>query len=158
MSESDFRFKPPDRRRIWRQLALTMSQAAALTGVSERQIQHWMDRGYIAPAADGARKISGESLDTIMLIKQARVSGIPLRRAVPLARAYLQQEASGALDSAMARLALQDLQERLLAARAGIESVQTLIRDVSASDSRNEGPSLPPAGRDRVSSQGRRRT
>src|SRR5436309_13086376 len=82
MSVAAFRFQPPNRRQVWKELALTMSQASALTGVSERQIQHWMDRGYIRPAMDGARKISGETLDVIMLIKQARSAGIPLRQAV----------------------------------------------------------------------------
>ena len=129
-----------------------MSQAAALTGVSERQIQHWMDRGYIDVTPDGARKINGQSLDMIVLIKQARAAGIPLRQAVPLARLYLSQETTGALDSEMARLALRDLQERLAALRAAIETVQRLIQDVSIPDGRSP---LPPSPTDRVSSQGR---
>ena len=132
-----------------------MSQAAALTGVSERQIQHWMDRGYIDVTPEGARKISGHSLDMIMLIKEARAAGIPLRQAVPLARLYLNQETTGALDSEMARLALRDLQEKLAALRAAIDRIQRLIQDVSAPDGRAGPPALPPSPIDRVSSQGR---
>jgi DNA-binding transcriptional MerR regulator len=150
-----FRFSAPDRRRIWRELALTMSQAATLTGVSERQIQHWMDRGYIDAASEGARKISGHGLDMIVLIKQARAAGIPLRQAVPLARIYLNQETTGALDSEMARLTLRDLQEKLGALRGAIESVQRLIQDVSIPDGHAPDSPLPPPPIDRVSSQGR---
>ena len=121
---------PPDRRRMWRNLALTMSQASALTGVSERQIQHWMDRGYISPATAGTRKLSGESVDTIVLILQARAAGIPLRRAVPMAREYVRREAAGALDTGIAPAVMQEIHEQLDAVRAGIDAVQQKIYDM----------------------------
>ncbi len=133
-----------------------MSQAAILTGVSERQIQHWMDRGYVLPADGGTRKIGGESLDTILLIKQARLAGIPLRQAVPMAREYLRQEVAGALDDTMSRLALKDLQERLTVARVGMDLLQAIIHDVSVAGDHDESHSLPRPGMDRVSSQGRK--
>lgn len=143
MATSDFRFRPPTRRLIWKRLALTMSQAANLTGVSERQIQHWMDKGYIGPSADGARKISGETLDVIMLIKQARAAGIPLRQAVPMAHSYLTQEAAGAFDSDMAHAALHELQERLATLRASMDAVQALIHDVGMTDEEKARSILP---------------
>src|SRR5947209_19266571 len=87
--ENGFQFHAPNRAKMWRDLALTMSQAASLTGVSERQIQHWMDRGYIQPRDPEMRKVNGDNLDMIVLIRQARVAGIPLRRAVNMAREFL---------------------------------------------------------------------
>src|SRR5947209_8960788 len=99
MAVSEFHFRPPDRRRMWKDLVLTMSQASTLAGVSERQIQHWMDRSYIYPTADGQRRINGDTLDCIVLIRQARAAGVPLRRAAPMAHDYLRREAAEALDS-----------------------------------------------------------
>lgn len=153
MDVSAFRFEPPDRRLIWKHLALTMSQASALTGVSERQIQHWMDRGYILPSEGGGRKISGESLDTILLIKQARGEGIPLREAVPLARAYLDREASPSLQGDLAQSALRDLDEMLASAHTGIENMQRLVATMRSTSSPPGGTPLSADVSDRVSSQ-----
>lgn len=153
MTTPEFRFSAPDRRRMWRQLALTMSQASTLTGVSERQIQHWMDKGYINPAPDGTRKIGGESLDAIMLIKEARAAGIPLRLAAPMARDYLDREATGALESGMAHWVLQDLQDRLGEALDSIQSVQRIIDTVHRQDGHTTAAPLPAVAADRVSSQ-----
>src|ERR671932_2241254 len=130
MMDGGFQFQPLDRRGLWRSLALTMSQASALTGASERQIQHWMDRGYISPATRGTRKINGESVDTIILIRQARTAGIPLRKAVDLARDYLETEARSAWSSSIAPADLRDLKDKLHAARAGIELVVTVIESM----------------------------
>jgi DNA-binding transcriptional MerR regulator len=113
-----------------------MSQAAALTGVSERQIQHWMDQGYITPSAQGTRKINGDSLDKIILIRQARASGIPLRRAVAMARDYLNEEASGRIEAEIAPPLLSDLSEKLGSLRSGIENVEDLIHQIERQDKR----------------------
>ncbi|HLJ68874.1 MAG TPA: MerR family transcriptional regulator [Chloroflexota bacterium] len=151
MPYSEFRFQAPNRRRIWKELSLTMSQAAALAGVSERQIQHWMDKGYISPGASGSRKIDGGCLDLIILIKQARAAGIPLRHAVPMAQSFLVHEGPGALDGEMASWALRDLRDRLAAALAGIEAVQAILDEVVDVDARSRIPDLPALAGDRVS-------
>jgi DNA-binding transcriptional MerR regulator len=130
---------------MWRELALTMSQAASLTGVSERQIQHWMDRGYIRPSTPGTRKINGESLDMIALIRQARVAGIPLRRAVSAAREFLRQDMPEAFDGHSASSALGDLREHLGALQEVIGTVEHLLYDGHA-DGRVGTRALP--GRD----------
>ena len=130
MGERGFSFRAPDRPSLWRKLALTMRQASSLTGVSERQIQHWMDRGYIYPVEPGTRKINGECVDTILLIRQAREEGIPLRHAVALARQYLGAERATAWDSAVPATILCDLHEKLRNARTGIEAVERLMHDV----------------------------
>jgi DNA-binding transcriptional MerR regulator len=131
---SEFRFIPPERRQMWKSLTLTMSQASALAGVSERQIQHWMDRGYIKPTPDGQRRITGETLDCIVLIRQARTAGVPLRRAAPLAQEYLRREAAEALDSRAAWDALQDLEERLRAVREATDGLLGALDDIRAGE------------------------
>lgn len=128
---------------MWRDLALTMSQAAALTGVSERQIQHWMDRGYISSSSEGTRKINGDGLDEVALIRQARMAGVPLRRAVRLAREYLHSSPPLDLDQRLPPLMVRDIDQRLLALRNGIEQVQELLHDAGAGNMSSPKRSLP---------------
>ena len=129
MSEPGFRFRPPRRTEMWRDLALTMSQAAALTGVSERQIQHWMDRGYISPSSEGTRKINGDGLDEVVLIRQARIAGVPLRQAVRLVREYLRTAPPTDLDQRLPSLTLREIDKQLSSVKAGIEKVQELLHE-----------------------------
>lgn len=130
MPDQGFRFQPPDRGRVWSELALTMSQAAQLTGVSERQIQHWMDQGYITPSKTGTRKISGTSLDEVLLIRQARRAGIPLRKAVAMARDYLTRETGDGIDPYRGLGVLQNLDDKLRSLRETVDEVQELIQRV----------------------------
>jgi DNA-binding transcriptional MerR regulator len=129
MTEDTFEFRAPNRAKMWRDLALTMSQAASLTGVSERQIQHWMDRGYIKPTRPGTRKINGENLDMIVLVRQARVAGVPLRRAVHLAREFLQSEQHAGLDGQVSSSTVDTLVEQLTTLRSGIGTLEGMLRD-----------------------------
>jgi len=124
----EFDLDPPDRGRMWGDLALTIRQAAAVTGVSPRQIQHWLDRGYLPTSCKGSRRISGNGLDLIALIHQARVAGIPLRRAVPLAQqalAHLRVDPLSRMD--IGRELISDLEQKLNAAATAIDA----IRDVT---------------------------
>lgn len=134
MENEEFRFQTPDRRKAWRELALTMSQAAQLTGVSERQIQHWMDRGYLHPPASGSRRVDGAALDLILLIRQARAVGIPLRRAAPMARAHLDRESAEGLGDMFQGAAIDDLRRKLAAARQGIEDVERALDPTATSN------------------------
>jgi DNA-binding transcriptional MerR regulator len=150
MSDSEFRFHPPRRTEMWRDLALTMSQAAALTGVSERQIQHWMDRGYISPSSEGTRKINGDGLDEVVLIRQARMAGVPLRQAVRLAREYLRTTPPVDLDQRLPSHFLREIDQQLIALRTGIEHVQELLHDADAGDTSATKRSLPARRANRV--------
>jgi DNA-binding transcriptional MerR regulator len=128
---------------MWKSLVLTMSQAAALTGVSERQIQHWMDRGYIKPAADGQRRITGETLDCIVLIRQARTAGVPLRLAAPMAHDYLQREAAEALEARGAWDALTDLESQLRNLRAATDDVMRALESIRGNGRMGKNGRLP---------------
>lgn len=92
-----FRLRPPDRGAMWGDLALTPAQAAATTGVPERQIQHWLRRGYLPSSPGHDRRLNGDALDFIVLVRQARVAGIPLARAVNMAKQHLAEAQSHAL-------------------------------------------------------------
>ena len=127
MSEQACQFERPKRRLLWKSLALTMSQASTLTGASERQIQHWMDQGYIVPATRGTRKINGDSLDLIVLIRQARRQGLPLHRAAELARRYLEDEAAGVADAAFQPSLLHDLRHNLFVLRSDLDRVEKMV-------------------------------
>jgi DNA-binding transcriptional MerR regulator len=145
MADESFEFQAPNRAQMWHDLALTMSQAAALTGVSERQIQHWMDRGYIETHDAGTRKINGDNLDMIVLIRQARVAGVPLRRSVALARAFLHQERREGLDGRVSTTAVDALVEQLRSVRTDLGVLEVLLTDtrptlsVAASDGVSSG-------------------
>lgn len=129
MADDAFEFQIPNRTKMWRDLALTMSQAAALTGVSERQIQHWMDRGYIVPRDPGTRKIDGGNLDMIAVIRQARAAGIPLRRAVDMAREFLNNEQQVVLDGHVSASTVDSLVQQLTTLRTGIGTLEGLLLD-----------------------------
>lgn len=131
----DFDLKPPDRGRMWGDLALTIRQAAAVTGVSPRQIQHWLDRGYLPTSVKGSRRISGNGLDLISLIHQARMVGVPLRRAVPMAHdalARLQVDPLSQMD--IGREVISDLQQKLTAAITAIDAVRKVMEQLDGSD------------------------
>lgn len=129
----DFHFRPPDRGRLWADLALTIRQASALTGVSPRQIQHWLDRGYLPVSIKGNRRISGNALDLITLIHQARMAGMPLRRAVTLSRDFLASTYVDPLSQVdLEREALADLREKLGASIQAIEAVRTVMEDLES--------------------------
>jgi DNA-binding transcriptional MerR regulator len=98
-------FTPPDRGALWVALALTKTQLAALCGLTVRQVTYWTAHGYLPAAPAHAERYNGNAIDLALLIKQGRDRGLPLRRAVALARAHLGEELArqpglGALDGA----------------------------------------------------------
>lgn len=137
-----FQFRAPDRGRMWGDLALTIRQAATLTGVSPRQIQHWLDRGYLPPSVKGARRLSGNALDLVSLIYQARLAGIPLRRAVPLAQDFLAQLQGDPLSQMdIGRETIADLDTKLHAAMVAIDAVRSVMHNLEQA-----APDQPDAG------------
>jgi DNA-binding transcriptional MerR regulator len=135
----DFRFRPPDRGKMWAGLALTIRQAAAVTGVSERQIQHWLNRGYLPISIEGNRRLSGNALDLIALIQQARKAGVPLRRAVQLSNEHLARlNADPLVDTGAGSQTLSELEEKLHAATSAIEAVRKVMQELKASASARE--------------------
>jgi DNA-binding transcriptional MerR regulator len=70
----------------------TSNDVIALTGISARQLQWWDERGIVAPARRGHRRIyNWDELVTVAVIKQLRRRGFSLQRMRKVIR-FLQQE------------------------------------------------------------------
>lgn len=130
-----FSFVPPNRGASWASLQLNKAQLAALTGLTTRQVSHWTHRGYLVAAASTPGRYNGDALDTCVLIKQALDAGLPLRRAVELARAYLT---AGLLTQPDARAippaALPGMAEQLRAAAASLAAVRQVVEALAPPD------------------------
>lgn len=139
----EFSFTPPDRGKMWADLALTIRQAAELTGVSERQIQHWLNQGYLPVSVNGERRISGNALDMIALIRQGRRAGIPLKRSVAMAREFIAEQAAGPLaGSNVVPETLSDLEEKLSAADMAIEAVRAVVQHLKETEQAESEPAM----------------
>ena len=86
---------PPNRSALWSRLALTKAQLAELCGVTTRQVSHWTLKGYLGTSSHHPDRYSGEAIDLCVLIKQGLDQGLPLRRAVGQARAFLSAVLDG---------------------------------------------------------------
>ena len=74
------------------QRQFTSNDVIALTGISARQLQWWDERGIVAPARRGHRRIyNWDELVTVAVIKQLRRRGFSLQRMRKVIR-FLQQE------------------------------------------------------------------
>ena len=74
------------------QREFTSNDVIALTGISARQLQWWDERGIVAPARRGHRRIyDWDELVTVAVIKQLRRRGFSLQRMRKVIR-FLQQE------------------------------------------------------------------
>ncbi len=124
----------PNRGALWSSLALTKSQLADLCGLTTRQVGHWTSQGYIAAAKHDPERYNGEAIDMCALIKQGLNSGLPLRRAVALARVYKADELARQPGmGAIVPPSLLDIRQRLRGAKASLqavlEAVEPLVPD-----------------------------
>jgi DNA-binding transcriptional MerR regulator len=124
----EFAFVPPNRGALWSSLALTKTQLAELCGLTTRQISHWTSQGYITAAGREPERYNGNAIDICVLIKQALANGVPLRRAVALARGYITDEL---IRQPAAQLivppTLLDMREKLRGAEASIAAVLEVV-------------------------------
>ena len=119
---------PPNRSALWSSLALTKAQLASLCGVTTRQVSHWTLKGYIATSSHHPDRYSGEAIDLCVLVKQGLDQGLPLRRAVGQARAFLADDRElrpvlGAIEP----MALADIYPRLQGAQDSLSSVLEVV-------------------------------
>lgn len=95
-AEAAVNFTVVDRGAIWARLALTINQVSELTGLSRRQLSHWVARGYLTPSSRDPILFNGNAVEQAIYIKQALDAGLSVRRAVAAANAFiaerLQQE------------------------------------------------------------------
>ncbi|HWR36316.1 MAG TPA: MerR family transcriptional regulator [Clostridia bacterium] len=70
----------------------TSNEVAALTGITQRQLQWWDERGIVVPARDGRRRLySLPDLAEVAVICELRQRGFSLQRVRKVMR-YLQRE------------------------------------------------------------------
>ncbi|MGO8986852.1 MAG: MerR family transcriptional regulator [Terriglobales bacterium] len=74
------------------QQQFTSNDVIALTGITARQLQWWDERGIVAPARAGHRRVyNWDELVTVAVIRQLRRRGFSLQRMRKVIR-FLQQE------------------------------------------------------------------
>src|ERR1039457_3735425 len=85
------------------QREFTSSDVIALTGISARQLQWWDERGIVAPARKGHRRIyDWDELITVAVICQLRRRGFSLQRMRKVIR-FLRQESGTSLAATVRR-------------------------------------------------------
>jgi len=137
---NQFAFTPPNRGALWAGLLLTKTQLAELSGLTMRQVSHWTSRGYLTTSARNPHRYNGDAIDLCALIAQGLAHGIPLRRAVAMARSYLAGELTQEPGlGAIAPQDLRDVREKLALAEASValvlESVEPLVREAPPAES-----------------------
>jgi DNA-binding transcriptional MerR regulator len=124
----DFTFSPPNRGALWASLALTKTQLAELCGLTTRQVSHWTLQRYITTSGRNPERYNGEAVDMCILIKQSLSHGIPLRRSVNMARAYIAGEMARQPGmSSIEPPALLEIREKLRGAEASISAVLEVV-------------------------------
>lgn len=124
----EFSLSMPNRSALWARLTLTKTQLAELCGLTTRQVSHWTDRGYLPTAPDAPDRYGGDAVDLCVLIKQGLQRGIPLRRSVALARAYVADErARESHPAEIATPTLAEIRDRLRDAERAITAVLGVV-------------------------------
>ena len=79
----------------------TSAEVVKLTGITPRQLQWWDERGIVAPAREGRRRLySPDDLAEVAVICALRRKGFPLQRVRRIMR-FLQKEFGGRLANAV---------------------------------------------------------
>jgi DNA-binding transcriptional MerR regulator len=79
----------------------TSAEVVKLTGITPRQLQWWDERGIVAPAREGRRRLySQDDVAEVAVICALRRKGFPLQRVRRIMR-FLQKELGGRLANAV---------------------------------------------------------
>src|SRR5467141_1547508 len=84
---------------MWRNMKRQFSSndVIALTGITDRQLQWWDERGVVVPSREGHRRVySWDELVTVAVICQLRRRGFSLQR-MRKAIGFLRQESGTSL-------------------------------------------------------------
>lgn len=124
----EFTLTSPNRGALWSSLQLTKTQLAELCGLTTRQISHWTSQGYITASGRNPERYNGDAIDLCVLIKQGLLNGLPLKRSVGRARAFIADELAS--QPGMASIeppTLFDIREKLRGAEASIIAVLQVV-------------------------------
>src|SRR5690242_14696266 len=76
------------------QLELYLSQVCSVAGISKMQLDYWTTKAEIPTKGRKQRVYDMESVEMVMLIKQAKDKGLNLSAAIAAAREYQQLHAT----------------------------------------------------------------
>ena len=91
-TEQPVAFTVIDRGAIWARLALTINQVSELTGLSRRQLSHWVSKGYLVPSSTDPVLFNGNTVEQALYIKQALDAGLSVRRALAAANHFMAEQ------------------------------------------------------------------
>jgi DNA-binding transcriptional MerR regulator len=78
------------------QLELYLSQVCTMAGISKMQLDYWTTKADIPTKGNKQRVYDMESVEMVMLIKQAKDKGLNLGAAISAAREYQELKAERA--------------------------------------------------------------
>jgi hypothetical protein len=110
---------------LWGRLALTQTQLAELTGLSQRQISRWVAHGLLVPSPHHPERFNGDAIEQAILMQRAIALGNRPRRASRLASLALAQQTER--DPNFPVPAAPDAREKLLAARTAITAALDIL-------------------------------
>ena len=108
---------------------MQMSELLQLTGLSEKAVRLYEDKGLIRPerATNGRRQFSGEDLARLTFLGQARRLGFPLSDCIKLLELSQDENRRSAEVKAIARQFLEDLELKRLELEAVTEVLSSLV-------------------------------
>jgi DNA-binding transcriptional MerR regulator len=80
--------EPVDVMRHLRRLELTLGQVCTIAGVSKTQLDYWTTKARIPTKGKKQRLYNLEALETVLLIKQGKDSGLSLQGAIEAAQRF----------------------------------------------------------------------
>lgn len=130
--DAAFTFSPVDRGAIWARLALTINQVSELTGLSRRQLSHWVARGYLVPTSRTPVLFSGNTIEQAIYIKQALDGGLSVRRAVSAANRFISEQLQNEPSTQIIRTpAVVDLEAKVRGAYTALGVVLDVLRPLA---------------------------
>ena len=129
-----------DRGVLWSGLALTQTQVAELTGLSQRQVSRWVAHGLLVPSPHHPERFNGDAVEQAILMQRAIARGHRPTQASRLALLALSRQAN---EEQGFRVPLgNDVREKLLAAQTAILSALEILFPGGAARQEQSEPSL----------------
>jgi DNA-binding transcriptional MerR regulator len=82
------------------ELQFTVGQVCRIAGITKMQLDYWTERGSIPTQGKKQRLYDSSSVETVMLIKQARDLGFDVNAAIAAAREFIERRHVAQQDAA----------------------------------------------------------
>jgi DNA-binding transcriptional MerR regulator len=89
----DLGLEPLDLSQHLDKLELTLGQVCRIAGITKMQLDYWTLKAQIPTRGRKQRLYDADSLELVMLIKQAKDKGMNLGAAIETARAFKERQA-----------------------------------------------------------------